>query len=150
MLILLPLVLVGSLQLAQLLLKQSWEQRFAPQAATTITMEKTGLVWEEEGRELQINGRYFDVRTIKEVGGKLVLQGHYDDTETEVWQLLKHALHHSRANGYQLLLLFQILMPVALMRFNFKAPLLSPCWNGIRTDHLPTPPPKVLLAPPRS
>lgn len=149
MLILLPLVLVGSLQLTQLVLKQSWEQRLAQQTTVSVTLDKGAIVWEEEGRELQINGRYFDVRTIKEVGGKLVLQGHYDDTETEVWQLLKHALHHSRANGYQLLLLLQILMPVALMRFNFMPPLLSLCWHGTKADYLPTAPPKVLLAPPR-
>lgn len=150
MLILLPLVLVGSLQLAQLLLKQSWEQRLAPQTATTILVDKASIVWEEEGRELQIGGRYFDVRSIKEAGSKLVLQGHYDDTETAVWQLLKHALRHSRANGYQLVLLLQMLLPIAWIRFHLSAPSIPLCWQGAKTDVLPTPPPKVLLAPPRN
>lgn len=138
-LILLPLLLVTGLQTAQHLLHISREERFAADRTVTLTLDAASVVWEEEGRELRVGERYFDVASIEKQGSKLLLRGHYDDVETAVWQLLRRAVQHNKTSGIHLLFLLQCFVPVILLSYLFRCRALLPCWQRLRQHTLPLP-----------
>ncbi len=145
----LPLLLVTGLQLATMALHQTREQRLDVARVQTIVLDEASIVWEETNQELKIGDRYFDVTGIRKVGRKLELQGHFDDAETKIWNLLKQAVKAGQASGYQWVLLFQCLLPLVSIRYLFNCAPIFPRWTYLRIGVLPTPSVCPLLVPPR-
>ena len=55
----------------------------------TLTLPVTSLVWYEEDRELLIEGRMFDVKSIDVKDGMAQVTGFFDDLETELNRALQ-------------------------------------------------------------
>lgn len=121
-LILLPVLLSLCLQLGQQVLKNLREERFSQNSLQTIQVPESAVVWEEKGRELRIDGRYFDVASWQSRDGILYLTGHFDDAETKLWEMLGHSAGHQKENKFfSIMLLLQCLQPMLLIRFLFRA-----------------------------
>lgn len=62
---------------------------------TTIQLPVGSLQWERRGKELFVDGRFFDVLAYKIVDGTAFVTGHYDDQES----VLEYALNTLRNNN---------------------------------------------------
>jgi hypothetical protein len=64
------------------------EERLEKDNLQTLIIESDQLVWEEEGKELMIEGTLFDVKEIKQLeNGKIEIIGLFDQQETEIKKL---------------------------------------------------------------
>jgi hypothetical protein len=64
------------------------EERLEKDNLQTLIIESDQLVWEEEGKELMIEGTLFDVKEIKQLeNGKTEIIGLFDQQETEIKKL---------------------------------------------------------------
>ena len=54
----------------------------------TLSIPIDKVTWMEEGREIMIEGKMFDIKSYYEEDGKLIAVGVYDEKETRVMELL--------------------------------------------------------------
>lgn len=88
MLLALPGTLFVSYQVKQWRIKHLMEERLEKDNLQTLIIESDQLVWEEEGKELMIEGTLFDVKEIKQLeNGKTEIKGLFDQQETEIKKL---------------------------------------------------------------
>lgn len=120
---LVPMLLLICLQTGQYLLKISAASRLEGRRQQTVVLHKDSVRWEKPGRELKIDGRYFDATKVINSGNFVVITGHYDDLETAVFQLLEKAVKHSTHSGLfnRILLLLQCVVAIPVF-----SPLLAP------------------------
>lgn len=104
----LPVLATGILQIGQSYIKSTREERLRTEDLVQVVIPATGVVWEEEGRELWVGDRMFDVASYTLENGSYYLTGVFDDDETEIAGTLLHLIF-SKSNGHllQLLLLLQ-------------------------------------------
>ncbi len=50
----------------------------------TIVLDSASVVWEKKGKEIRLNGEFFDVTSIRYEHGKAILAGVYDYAEKEL------------------------------------------------------------------
>lgn len=105
--ILLPLLAITFLQIAQAYVKSNREERLQTEGQVQVVVPLEKLVWEEEGKELWIGNRMFDVASMSIIDGNCYLTGVYDNEETEVAGTLLHTLLNQDSKFLQLLLLLQ-------------------------------------------
>lgn len=106
--VLLPLLLSAAVQGFQAYLKHRAEERIESEALVTISVPVADVQWMEEGREVMIKGRMFDLESYKEEAGTFTATGVYDDAETEAMEWLRHFNDREQsALVIQLLLLSQ-------------------------------------------
>jgi hypothetical protein len=106
--LLLPLLAMFVLQLGKTYIQSTREERLQTEDRVTVVVPAAKVVWEEEGRELWVGDRMFDVSSYTIVGGNYHLTGVYDDDETEVAGSLLHLLLSGNNAGFlQFLLLLQ-------------------------------------------
>lgn len=106
--ILLPLLAISILQVAQAYIKTNREERLESTELVQVAVSAKNLVWEEEGKELWIGDRMFDVASYSFMDGNFYLTGVYDDEETQVADTLLHFIFSKNGNDLlQLLLLLQ-------------------------------------------
>lgn len=108
-LVLLPFCSIIFLQVQQWDLKKTAEHRLAHSLQQTISIPLHQLHWEEEGKELLIEGRLFDVATISYKGDHAIVTGIFDDAETRIIERLQNERAKSgpTTSIIQLLLLSQ-------------------------------------------
>ena len=123
MLTLAPTLFMGGLQAFQFYIKQRMEASLEQDALTTISLPANQVVWYEEGREIMVDGRMFDIKTFHIQNGIFAATGVYDDDETEVVNLMKG--HWSEQDQQhlivQLLVLSHCVLAIHLFRFAFKS-----------------------------
>ena len=114
---------MGGLQAFQALIRQRMESSLENEPLTTISLPATSVVWYEEGREIRVEGRMFDIKTFTIKDGLFTAQGVYDDDETEVVNLMNgHWSEQDRQHLIvQLLVLSHCILAIQLFRFLFKA-----------------------------
>jgi hypothetical protein len=78
-------------QVQQDLIKQRMKHRLHESLLTTITLPANEVNWIVRGKEISVNGRYFDIRFLEVVGENLVFTGLFDDEETDLVDKLKNA-----------------------------------------------------------
>lgn len=83
-----PLLFMGRLQAFQFYIKQRMEASLERDALQTITLPAAEVQWYEEGREILIEGKMFDIKTYSITNGVFTAQGVFDEKETEVVKLL--------------------------------------------------------------
>ncbi len=86
--LILPLIFIIILQAWQFYLNLTVEERIEEGKIETVIVEEHRVVWQEAGREVTIDGEYFDLVTWKLEGGKYIFTGVYDEEETAVNNLL--------------------------------------------------------------
>ena len=83
-----PHLFMGGLQAFQFYIKHRMEASLEKEDLTTISFPVTQVKWYEEGREVMVQGKMFDIKTYTIKGGIFTAQGVYDDDETEVIHLM--------------------------------------------------------------
>gem|GEM_PF-3208712 len=117
-----PLLFSGGVQAFQQYVKGTVEERLQSEALVTLSIPASGVQWLEEGRELLINGKMFDIKSYLQKDGYLVATGVYDEGETWIMELLNH-FNDKQQNQFiiQLLLIAQSFV-VALWIMNKEVP----------------------------
>lgn len=146
---------MGGLQAFQFYIKQRMEASLESDALQTLTLPASEVHWYEEGREILIDGKMFDIKTYSITDGVFTAQGVFDEKETEVVKLLNGHWSDQQQTHFvvQLLLLSHCIIlftfyfasfgvkaysykPVSLVTLLYNAPILS----------ILSPPPKVFLS----
>lgn len=108
MLLLLPVLAIGFLQLGQAYIKSTRDDKLETEKLVKVVLPASKVVWEEEERELWVGDRMFDVASFTIIDGTYHLTGAFDDDETEIAGSLLHILFSQNGNGLlKLLLLLQ-------------------------------------------
>ena len=127
------------------------EERLERKALVSVTIPAADLHWHKRGREAVIDGKLFDVKTMRQTGGQIVLTGLFDEAETAIVNLLEQQTTHSReSNGmaYLFILLLQfIALPYtfAFLSYRVAQPAVGGMLpTGYRSPFLPlaAPPPR--------
>jgi hypothetical protein len=87
LLVALPLVLSVCMFVNQKMLQFQRQQRFETEQLQTVVIACEKLSWVQDEKEVLINGRLFDVESIKKTGQTLELTGFFDHQEDK---LVKH------------------------------------------------------------
>jgi hypothetical protein len=105
-LVMLPLLFSGGLQIFQLYLKQraSYRMEHGQMQNLVIPIEK--VQWMEEGREIMVDGKMFDLASYSVEDGFLKARGVFDERETTVVNLLHHFNEKAQSQLIIRLLLF--------------------------------------------
>jgi len=87
----LPLLLSIGFSLHQMWIRHEMLEKLESEKLHVITLENHNLQWEQEGKELMIAGRMFDVKNFELHGDKLIVYGLFDDEETMLYQQLENS-----------------------------------------------------------
>ncbi len=118
----------------------------------TITLHDGNIIWVKNGKEIFVQGKMFDVKSMEHKNGMTTFHGLYDEEETLLKKNLMAGLEKNRSSQNQLLSqLFQCLQNIFLKHsvapafFSVNQPHLvpvnsSPLQKQFKT--IPTPPPQ--------
>ena len=87
LLVAIPLFFSVAFLVKQKIIHYLREERFDTELLQTITVSPEEFHWVEQGKEIMIEGKLFDVESYKTEGNKVLLTGFFDDKEDE---LMKH------------------------------------------------------------
>ena len=113
------------LHLYQWQLNHTREERMEDQLLQTLNVTEDKVVWKEEGREVTIDGAYFDLSSWSLENGIYTLTGVFDQEETQVNQMLEK---QNGLSGYIISFLFfgQCFAALVIYFINFLIPSLIP------------------------
>lgn len=148
-LLLLPLLLIIVLQLWQLHIKHRSEERLESRSLQTIEVAADKVKWEEEGREVTINGEFFDIKSYTESDGKYILTGVWDEQETAIKNVLNKKAEGPAAGIIQLLFLGQCFAAMVLFFFELSSHKFIKRVFGPYLDHNKYPYILIIAPPPR-
>ena len=86
--LLIPLFFSGGLQLFQVYLKQRAEKRLTTETLSDLKFPLHTVQWVEEGREIKVDGKMYDLESYQEADGFLYAKGVHDEHESRVMNLL--------------------------------------------------------------
>ncbi|HYO22374.1 MAG TPA: hypothetical protein VER36_08195 [Flavisolibacter sp.] len=141
---------IGFLQIGQAYIKSTREERLETEKLIQVVLPAKDVIWEEEGRELWVGDKIFDVASYKVVDGDYHMTGVFDEDETEVAGSLLHILFSKK--GTDLLQLLLLLQCFSAALFLFELALR---YNSRQLDfpeflsHLLSLPQLVLVPPPQ-
>lgn len=134
-------------------IRSSMKQQLKKQLLQTVTVEKRSIVWYDDGKEVSINGRMFDVVSVKEEGSNIILTGLYDTDEDKLHDALNKAMHQNNKQQPLNNLLVKIfslqaasfkLIPEINIHWKYVKPVYGFCFQEI-----PSAPSVPLLHPPQ-
>jgi hypothetical protein len=88
--VLIPLLFSGGLQLFQQYIKYRASQELESSSLITVSFPLSKVKWMEEGREIMVDGKMFDIKTYTEKNGILIATGVFDEKETRIMELLNN------------------------------------------------------------
>lgn len=74
-------------------IRNGMKKQLKQQLLQTVTVAKKTLVWFDDGKEVSINGKMFDVVSVKEEGSNIILSGLYDTDEDKLHNALDKAMN---------------------------------------------------------
>jgi hypothetical protein len=98
-LIAVPLLSILVLQGLQWYARHEAKERMEREAMVTVTIPAGDLHWHKRGKELVIDGKLFDVKTLRQTGGQIILTGLFDEAETAIVDLLEQQAGHSKQSS---------------------------------------------------
>lgn len=118
-LLLLPLILIVALQLWQIHLFNTAYERMEDENIQTLIVGSDRIVWKEEGREVTIDGEYFDLVSWSLKDDNYTLTGVFDSGETAVAKMLEK---QSTAGNFisRLLMFSQCFAAMVVFSFSFS------------------------------
>lgn len=116
--LLLPFMGLLLLQGAQWYCKATAKERMQHHALLTLSLPAADAVWHKKGKELRIDGKLFDVKTLHTANGIITVIGFFDEKETEVFHLLAQLVSPQQSNG---LLYFMLVLQCFAMPLFFYA-----------------------------
>ena len=93
--IFMPLLVSLSLLVRQQFIRHEMLEKLEAKNLTTVIVKKSGVKWIRENREIEINGKLFDVKEITEKGNNYLIRGLYDEKEALLLLNLKKAQQSS-------------------------------------------------------
>lgn len=69
----------------------------------TIVVPAKQLIWVKYKKEIRVDGKMFDVKSIQIVNGNYIVKGLYDDEETALNNYFENHTNEENENGSQLL-----------------------------------------------
>ena len=107
-----PLLLFVFTSIKQLEIRHNMKRQLDGKMLHTITLAKKDLHWLEEGKEILINGRMFDIKSSQPAGnGKISFTGLYDDDETTLINKIRENQPNENNGDVKFLAqLFQLLL----------------------------------------
>lgn len=87
---LIPVILPGLLSLQKTFVQWEMKEKLEKEKLHTLKLPAAQVQWAIIGNECIIDGRMFDVKTSREEGNMLVLEGLYDDEETALEKAIAH------------------------------------------------------------
>lgn len=105
-----PLACCLMLNIRQQNIRHRMKEKLESEITHTVIIPEKDLQWIEQGKELLINGRMFDVKhIIRQNNGKVILTGLFDNDETNLVKEIRTQQEKSRSEDYaQLVSLLQI------------------------------------------
>ena len=107
-----PLVYTLLIGIPQKAIQHKMKERLETQCLQTISVSENDLVWTQDGKEIWVNGRMFDIRSSHLQNGVYVLSGLYDEDETVLAEHLQKDQQNNNTNSKQLVQLFQLLQTI--------------------------------------
>lgn len=149
-----PVFFYAGFVVKQHCIRSSMKQQLKKQLLQTVTVQKNSLVWYDDGKEVSINGRMFDVVTVKEQGRNIILTGLYDTDEDKLHDALNKAI---QKNNKQQPFSSWLVKIFSLQAASFKQPAaINVQWiyvnapTGFYTAIIPAAPSFSLLHPPQA
>jgi hypothetical protein len=141
----LPLCLSAFFLGGRILIRKTMLEKLETAETVVIRLPANGLHWYEKDHELLIDGRMFDVKSIRSIPGGYEVAGIFDDDETELFDLLKKTESGKQQGQGQLAGLFQsclgIISDMPVSGMHFRIP-----WLPAALDFHPGPSVPVLHA----
>lgn len=88
LLLALPLFFTVGIYIKQQLIQHRRESRFKTELLEVVTVKAKEVNWVKPGKEIQVGGKLFDVKSFKLIGSNIVFTGFFDSKEDK---LLRHA-----------------------------------------------------------
>jgi hypothetical protein len=104
-----PLAYTLIIGIPQKAIQHKMKEKLETQILQTVTVAENAIVWINDGKEIWVNGRMFDIRSSHLQNGVYVLSGLYDEEETVLVEHLQKDQQNNSANSKQLVQLFQLL-----------------------------------------
>lgn len=102
--VLLPVLFSVAFHIQQQLIQAKMKRRLEHDLIHSVTLSKKNIRWSRPGKELLIDGQYFDVKSITDNNdGTITVKGIYDNEETSLYRHLKDFAKHTRKAGNKLL-----------------------------------------------
>ena len=148
----LPVLLVLAFLIKQQVIRHQMLEKLEEQKLHSITLPAGEVHWVKKGKEIRVQGKMFDVKTVSEKNGQFTFTGLFDEEETELVRNLEQDIHHKNDQGHQLLIQLLQWMQSAypasgtgdLASVTFQ--ISQPSFQSIRIPHsyksILTPPPK--------
>jgi hypothetical protein len=127
----------------RILIRKTMLEKLETAETVVVRLPANGLHWYEKDHELLIDGRMFDVKSIRPVDGGYEVTGLFDDDETELFdQLVKTESGRQQGQG-QLAGLFQSCLGIISDMPVSGMPVFIP-WPRATQDFRPAPSAAVL------
>ena len=118
------MIISGGLQAFQQYIKYTVSERLESEELLTVTIPVSKVEWMEEGKEIMVEGKMFDIQTYFEKDGVFTATGLFDERETAVMGLLNNFNDRQQTDFIiQLLLLAQSFI-VAVWISNYSKGLI--------------------------
>lgn len=121
--VLMPVIFSCAFHIQQQLIQHKMKRRLENDLLHSLTINKKNIRWSRPGKELMMNGHYFDVKKINDnKDGTITVKGIYDDEETLLFQHLKEATQRSRNNHHKIFTqLFQFVSGLGNSQYSERA-----------------------------
>ncbi len=94
-----PLCIFSYYIIKQKIVQVQMEEALEKTLLQTITIANAEVQWEEEGKEIIINGKMFDVKYFVINGDNIIVTGLYDDAETVLKTKVEKLLAHKNSTN---------------------------------------------------
>lgn len=120
-----PLLFIIIFSVKQQAIRHSMKERMENQSLHSITMANNEIHWAKKGKEILVNGKMFDVKSITCKNGLTTFYGLYDEEETLLKTVFEKGCKKKMADENMLLgQLFHCLQGIYFIPINHN-PLLS-------------------------
>ncbi|MFM6926174.1 MAG: hypothetical protein ACKOU7_11780 [Ferruginibacter sp.] len=84
LLVALPLFFTLGIYISQQLVQYQREERFKTELLEVVTVKTNEVSWVKLGKEIQVDGRLFDVKSFKVTGSNIIFTGFFDSKEDKL------------------------------------------------------------------
>lgn len=95
----LPVIFSMTLLIKQKIIHFQRDGRMHEETIQTITLSSKTIVWIKSGKEVLVNGKLFDVKTIKIQDACITLTGYFDDKEDILIEQIVRLTGHKNQSG---------------------------------------------------
>lgn len=95
--LLMPALYGVYLQASRLLIKLQWQERLEQERQVTLMLPNDQIRWQEEDREIIVDGQLFDISRIKPGKDSTQFTGIYDEAESAIEKSIEHYFNQQEA-----------------------------------------------------